>query len=284
MKTLIAIAACFVFAFPAMPQGSSAQGNAPPSANQNQQGAVPSDAELAKERQDPIADLMQVPIVSYLDFGAAAGSGFQFTLTIEPVLPVKISDAWYLITRPIFSLVNAPESTSGQSRTTGSSDLVTQFYFSPQNSTRVIWGVGPVVGIPTASDPLLGTGKWTLGPGVAILKQTEHWTFGARVNHVWSFAGDRNRSDVSLTLLEPEISYSWGNGWEVGLDAESTYDSNAARGDRWMAPIEMSIGKVMDFGRRPVSLSFGVLPYALAPVGFPSVGLSFTIAPLFPKE
>jgi len=236
------------------------------------------------ERKDPIADLMQVSIESNLDFGAAAGNGFQYTLTFEPVLPVKLSNAWYLITRPNFSVVSAPESASGQSRTTGCSDLVTQFYFSPQASTPVIWGIGPVVGVPTGSDPLLGTGKWTLGPGVAIIKQTEHWTLGAIVNHVWSFAGDRNRSDVSLTLLEPEIAYSWGNGWEVGLDVESTYDSNAARGDRWLVPVEMSIGKVVNFGRRPVSLSVGVLPYALAPAGSPSVGLSFTIAPLFPKE
>jgi len=51
---------------------------------------------------------------------------------IEPVPPIKISNAWYLITRPTFSLVSSPESTSGQSRTTGSSDLVTQLYFSPQ--------------------------------------------------------------------------------------------------------------------------------------------------------
>jgi hypothetical protein len=283
-KVLIAIAVWVVLAFPAMPQSSPSENTASPTADQNQQGVAPSDEELAKERQDPIADLMQVPIVSNLDFGAAAGNGFRYTLTIEPVLPVKITSGWYLVTKPIFSVASAPESTSGQGRTTGSSDLTTEFYFAPQKSTSFIWGFGPVVGMPTGSDPVLGTGKWTLGPGVAIIEQTKHWTFGARVNHVWSFAGDKNRSDVSLTLLEPTVSYSWGNGWEVGLDSETTYDSNAARGDRWIAPLEMSIGKVAYFGRRPVSLSFGVLPYALAPAGFSSVGLSFTIAPLFPRE
>jgi len=284
MKGLIAIEVWFVFAFPVRIQGNSGQGSAPSSANQNQQRAALSDEELARERQDPIADLLQVPIVSNLDFGAEAGNGFQYALTFQPVIPVKINSAWYLITRPIFSVVNTPESTGGQARTTGSSDLVTQFYLAPQKSTPVIWGFGPVVGIPTASDPLLGTGKWTLGPGMAIIKQMEHWTLGAIVNHVWSFAGDRNRGAVSLTLLEPTVSYSWGNGWEVGLDAESTYDSNAARADRWTVPIEISIGKVARFGKRPVGLSFGVVPYALRPAGSPTVGLSFTIAPLFPKE
>jgi hypothetical protein len=31
----------------------------------------------------------------------------------------------------------------------------------------------------------------------------------------------------------PTVSYSWCNGWEVGPDSETTYDSNAARGDGW---------------------------------------------------
>ena len=279
---LAIITAWFISGFFLLAQDCSAQSGTP-GANQNQQRTAPSDEELAKERQNPIADLIQVPIESTFDFGAPAGNGFQYTLTIQPVIPVKINNDWNLISRPIFSLVNAPESTSGKGRTTGSGDLVTQFYFSPQNPKPVIWGIGPVVGMPTGSDPLLGTGKWTMGPGVAIISQTEHWTFGVLVNHVWSFAGDRHRSDVSLTVIEPTVSYSWGKGWTVGVDDESTYDSNAAAGSRWVQPIQISLGKVTDFGRRPVSLSFGVTPYALAPTGSPTVGFSFTIAPLFPR-
>jgi hypothetical protein len=272
-----------ILAIPAMTQNNPAK-NSTNSVNRSRQKTAPSDEELAKERQNPIAELIQIPIVSNLDFGAAAGNGFQYTLTFQPVIPLKITHDWNLITRPIFSVISGPQSTAGLGRTSGSSDLITQFYFSPQNAKPVIWGFGPVVGMPTGSDPLLGTGKWTLGPGVAIIKQTEHWTFGVLLNHVWSLAGDWHRSDVSLTGIEPTVGYSWGKGWTVSLDDASTYDSTAAAGNRWVQPIELAIGKVIDLGRRPVGLSFGVVPYARAPAGYPSVGLSFTIAPLFPKE
>jgi len=277
------ITACFVFVLPAEAQNSPSQ-SSNPGANQSQPTTVPSDLELAMEQRNPIADLIEVPIVSTFDFGIPAGNGFQYTLTIQPTIPFTISRDWILITKPNFSILSSPESASGQGRTNGSSDLVTEFYFSPQKSTGVIWGFGPVIGIPTASNSLLGTGKWTLGPGLAIIKQTEHWTFGAKINHVWSFAGDKNRAEVSDTLLEPILAYSWGKGWTVGLDLASTYDSNAASHSRWAAPVEISISKVVDFGARPVSLSFGVIPYAVAPVGSPRVGFSFTVDPLFPKE
>ena len=52
------------------------------------------------------------------------------------------------------------------------------------------------------------------------------------VNHVWSFAGDRNRDNVSSTFIQPGLYYTWGDGWTLGVDVESTYDSIAvARGE-----------------------------------------------------
>jgi hypothetical protein len=118
----------FILAIPAMAQDNPAKSSTN-SVNRSRQETAPSDEELAKERQNPIADLIQIPIVSNLDFGAAAGNGFQYTLTFQPVIPVRISHDWNLITRPIFSVVSAPQSTTGLGRTAGSSDLITQFYW-----------------------------------------------------------------------------------------------------------------------------------------------------------
>jgi hypothetical protein len=261
------------------PIRNSAQGT-----SNSQQGSAPSEEELAKEVKNPFADLIQIQVGNNFGFGGDAGNGLQYEMTLQPVIPIKITDDWNLITRSSFSVISVPEPDSGMARTTGASDLFTEFYFSPDKQTPFIWGFGPVLGIPTASDASLGTGKWTLGPGFAIIKQTEHWQYGVLVNHAWSFAGDKNRGNVSSTFLQPLLYYTWGNGWTLGLDAESTYDWTALRGNRWTVPVQASISKVTNFLRQPVSLSLGIIPYAVAPAGSPSVAINFTMALLFPRK
>ena len=281
--TLAFITTWLMLVFPALAQDRNPQ-NGAQVMNTDEGPTAPTEAQLAKELQNPFAELIEVPIVHNFAFGAAAGNGFQYTLTLQPLIPMKLSRCWDLITRPIFTVVDSPESSIGMGRTVGSGDLITRFYFSPSKATSFIWGFGPVLGMPTASDALLGTGKWTLGPGLAVVKQTENWSIAVVVNHVWSFAGDTSRSKVSMTAIEPSVSYTWGHGWTVGLDDASTYDSDATSGSRWVQPVQLSIGKVTSFGSRPVSLGFGIIRYALAPSGSPSVGLSLTIDLLFPKE
>ena len=250
----------------------------------SQQTSAPSDEELAKEAKNPFADLIQVQVGNDFGFGGDTGSGLQYDMTLQPIIPIKISDGWNLITRSTFSVASLPESDSGTGRITGASDLLTEFYFSPDKQTPFIWGFGPVLGIPTASNTSLGTGKWTLGPAFAIIKQTEHWQYGVVVYHSWSIAGSKNRGNVSSTYLQPALYYTWGAGWTLGLDAESTYDSNAARGERWTVPVQASISKVTKFLGQPVSLSLGVIPYADAPAGSPSIAVNFTMALLFPRK
>ena len=97
-------------------------------------------------------------------------------------------------------------------------------------------------------------------------------------------AGDKKRENVSSTFFQPGLYYTWRNGWTLGVDAEATYDAMALRGDRWTVPVQVSISKVTNFLGRPVSFSFGVIPYAVAPAGSPSVAINFTVTPLFPRK
>ncbi|MGC1650832.1 MAG: hypothetical protein WA741_33835 [Candidatus Sulfotelmatobacter sp.] len=279
---LVAAAACLALAGPADGQNST-----PQDATQSRANVPVSPAQteehLAEEVRNPLAALTQVQLSNDFDFGAAGGNGFLYTFMLQPIVPFKISDNWNLITRSAFTATSVPDS-EGSGRTTGTGDSDIQFYFSHDRARSFIWGFGPVLGIPTASNSLLGSGKWTLGPGFAIVRQTEDWTYGILVNQFWSFAGGKNRDSVTLMLLHPVFSYTWKSGWSLGLDSESTYDAKASSSERWTVPLQISISKEANFGKRPVNLSFGVIPYAVAPSGSPSVGLNFTITRLFPKE
>lgn len=54
--------------------------------------------------------------------------------------------------------------------------------------------------LPTASDEMLGGEKWGVGPTAVALKQDGPWTYGTLVNHIESFAGEDDRTDISATF------------------------------------------------------------------------------------
>jgi hypothetical protein len=248
------------------------------------QDAVTDDksAELAKQLSNPVASLISVPLQSNFDFGAGPNDdGFQFKLNVQPVIPFSLSEDWNLISRTIVPIVYQ-ENIFGTSSQSGLSDTVQNFFFSPKAPTSGgwIWGAGPLFLLPTASDALLGTEKWGAGPTALILKQQHGWTYGALANHIWSFAGDSSRADVSATFIQPFLSYSTKTYTTFGLNTESTYDWENSQ---WTVPLNVSVSQLVKLGGKPVQFSLGGRYYAEKPSDGPDWGLRFAITFLFPK-
>jgi hypothetical protein len=239
-------------------------------------------AELAKKLSNPVASLISVPIQNNFDFGAGPdGDGFQYKLNVQPVIPFSLNEEWNIISRTILPIVyqNNLFDTSSQF---GLSDTVQTFFFSPKAPTKGgwIWGAGPVLLLPTATDDLLGTKKWGAGPTALMLKQQNGWTFGGLVNHIWSFAGDSNRADVNATFIQPFVSFTTKKFTTYGLNTESTYDwSNS----QWTVPINATVSQLVKLGGKPVQFSLGARSYVEKPSGGPEWGLRFAITLLFPK-
>jgi len=84
-------------------------------------------------------------------------------LNIQPVVPLHINADWNLISRTIMPVISQP-SPLFDSNTNGIGDITQEFFFSPTHPGPLIWGVGPVFTIPSATDPILGQGKVLLGP------------------------------------------------------------------------------------------------------------------------
>lgn len=145
----------------------------------------------------------------------------------------------------------------------------------------MIWGVGPVFLAPAATDPLLGTGKWGAGPTGVVLKQFNGWTVGALANHIWSFAGDGDRADVSSTFMQPFISYTTTDAWTFTLNTESSYNWEA---EDWSVPVNFTVSKIVKLDKVPVSLTAGARYWAESPDGGPEGwGFRTGITLLFPK-
>jgi len=239
-------------------------------------------AALAKKLSNPVASLISVPFQNNFDFNMGSeDAGWRYTLNFQPVIPITLNQNWNLISRTILPIIHQDNvvETSGQ---TGLGDIVQSFFLSPAKTEPFIWGFGPVLLIPTATDDFLGTEKFGIGPTFVILKQQKGWTYGALLNHIWSVAGDTGRPDVNSTFLQPFLSYTTRTAWTFTVNTESTYDWT---GEPWAVPIHFQVAKLVRFGKQPVSFGVALRCWATAPPGGPEgCGPRFIVTPLFPKK
>ncbi|MBY5541397.1 transporter [Rhizobium leguminosarum] len=242
-----------------------------------------SSSDLAKKLSNPIASLISVPFQMNYDHGYGPLDGDKATLNIQPVIPFSLNADWNLISRTILPVTYQNDIAGPSGSQFGLGDVVQSFFLSPAKPTDggLIWGAGPVFLIPTATDDLLGGEKWGAGPTIVALKQDGPWTYGVLANHIWSFAGNEDRNDISSTYMQPFLSYTTPTAWTFALNTESTYDWEA---HDWSVPINLTVSKLVKVNEQPISLTAGLRYWAAAPDDGPEglgvrVGLTF----LFPK-
>jgi len=183
------------------------------------------EAALAKELQNPVANLISVPLQSNWDFGIGPANAMRYTLNVQPVIPFSLNSKWNLITRTIMPIIHAESPIEGGRDKSGLGDILQSFFLSPAAPVKGwILGGGPVFLYPSATENALGGEKWGAGPTAVVLRQDSGWTYGMLANHVWSFAGTNRRQDVSATFLQPFVSYTTKTYTTLGVNTESTYD------------------------------------------------------------
>src|SRR5262249_48793145 len=143
---------------------------------------------LQKATQNPVANLISVPLQDNSNFSVGPYDRTQNVLNIQPVIPIHLSEKWMLITRIIQPVVWQPYPSQTTGGEFGFGDMNPTFFLSPAKPGKLIWGVGPAFVIPTATNQILGQGKLSIGPSFVALAQPGHWTVGALVNNVWSVA------------------------------------------------------------------------------------------------
>lgn len=239
--------------------------------------------ELAKKLANPVASLISVPFQYNHDSDIGAADGSRSVLNIQPVIPVSINADWNLISRTIVPLVDQKNVAGTSGSQSGLGDIVQSVFFSPKAPTAggLVWGVGPVFLLPTATDDRLGAKKWGLGPTAVALLQRGPWTFGGLTNHIASVAGDSDRASISSTLVQPFVSYTLPSATTFGLNTESTYNWKS---EEWSVPINASVSQVVKFGTQLVQLQAGARYWAKSPeTGPDGWGYRLSVTFLFPK-
>jgi hypothetical protein len=247
-------------------------------------------ADLAQKLSNPLAAMISFPMqLNYdQDFGEL-DTGDRFLMNVQPVIPISISEDWNIISRTIMPLVTQNDIVAGSGRQTGVGDTTQSLWFSPVEPTDkgLIWGVGSVILIPTATDPLLGSETWGLGPTVVGLRQIGPWTIGGLANHIWSVGGNNNRlddngsNDVNSTYIQPFLNYNTPSAITYAVNLESSYDWET---EQWSIPINLMVSKLKRFDNQMVSFQGGIRYWLKSTDGGPEGwGLRFAVTLLFPK-
>jgi hypothetical protein len=257
-------------------------------------GCTPSEAQIRRLLDNPVGNFVAIPLqYDYVQLGGpnVDDTKVMHRLQITPTFPLSLGSNWNLINRvvlPVLSLpineafgdciglepgtwINTCPSFPGVladpfARTSGFGDMVYVGLASPKKAIKiqstggaVIWGGGATTMFPTASDEVLGTGKFSLGPAGVIAYLGPKWSLGIFAQHWWSAGGDSKRHDISLTNIQYFIYYAppWDPKaqWRIGVSPNISIDWKA-EGDRTSFPVGLGISRMVQIGPLPVSVTF----------------------------
>ena len=249
-----------------------------------------SGGDLRSAVQNPISALVSLPFKLTVDTGADDGDAQ--ILNIQPVVPVTVGD-WNLVNRAIIPIANVDGAIPGANNpnpglgdgggASGLGDINYSIYFSPVKVNKVIWGVGPSINLPTASEDQLGSGKWSGGITGVALTVPKWGSMGILGRHLWSFAGDEDRSDVNQSLIEPFVNYNLDDGWFLITDMVITANWEASSGNQWTVPVGGGVGRVFKIGKQAINSRLEAYYNVEKPDAAPDYSISFTWQFLFPK-
>lgn len=274
-QILCSILACALLAcaIPALAQESDSSGA--------------SAAALARQAQNPVADMISVPFQLNWNFDTGPLDKGQQILNIQPVLPFTLNKDWNLVTRTIVPLISQPAFTTSQDRENGLGDINFTAFLSPKKpgASGWIWGVGPALIMNTASDDRLGQGAWSLGPSAVFLKMPGNWVVGGLVSNVWSISEDEGRPDVNQLLFQPFINYNFPKhpGRYLTFSPIITSNWEADSGNKWTVPLGLGIGQIMKLGKQHVNFQLASFYNVVRPDDASTWQIRFQAVLLFPK-
>ncbi len=262
-------------------------------------GCTPSLAQISKLLENPVANFVSIPLqYDYITFaGPRIGTKGVHRLQMTPTFPTKLGSNWSLINRVVVPFLSVPINKgfgdcAGMAandifscpsfpvalqdpfaRTGGFGDMVYVGAVAPKKSIKiqstggvVIWGVGATAMFPTASEAVLGTGKYSLGPTGVVGYLGHTWTAAVFPQQWWSIAGDSKRSNVNLTNIQYFIFYAPPGlnpeaAWRIGMSPNISINWKA-EGDKLTFPIGLGLSRMVNFGPLPVNVD-GEVEYAV---------------------
>lgn len=240
-----------------------------------QAACAESERDLAMATQNPLgrnpkAKYFTLPIIGYVYEGYGTGKNTQDVIEAKPVLPFAFTQNYDFILRPIVPVYHQPSTVAGTAYINGWGDINPTAFIAPALTSRLLWGIGPSIFVPTASNKALGSGKWSIGPQLCLITITDKWQIGFLTSNVWSVAGDASREAVNKFSFQYLVSYNFSNGWYFTTDPTITANWKAASHKQWLVPFGGGVGRAFHYGKQAINFSVEgyynpIRPEALGP-------------------
>lgn len=241
--------------------------------------------DAAKAAQNPLANVISMPLQNNNDFGIGNYDKSAHVLNIQPILPVKLGKSeWLLINRFIIPFPKSfPNLSSENAKSqTGIGDITYTAWFSPPAKGNLIWGVGPITIWPTASDEILGQGKFSIGPSLVLVYPAEKFMAAAIVSNWVSVGGDSARSDVNTFYFQYIFTYFLQKKWYLSTAPINLANWEAEKDQKWTVPLGGGFGKMFNLGKLPMDFQTQAFYNVVKPDASPDWQLRFQLKLIFP--
>jgi hypothetical protein len=259
-------------------------------------------AGLSKEIANPLSNLWLLQVQqnnTLMDLPLGKGTYVQNNLQFQPLVPIRVSEHFNLISRPVMQLFSsqpfpvvdrgAGTANAGVKRTTGFGDTILATAISPDSSLVGNWliAAGATFVFPTATEHVLGQQTWQAGPAVALGYKGSKWLAFAFPQHWWKVGGSGQKTNQ--TLVQYNFSWNFDSGWSVGSSPNLTVNWEAPRGQRLSFPVGLQVGKLLHAGPMPVKVDLQAMYYPVRPtqnygavVPSPKWGFQLQLTPVIP--
>ncbi|MBD3243100.1 MAG: hypothetical protein GF331_21090 [Chitinivibrionales bacterium] len=240
----------------------------------------------AQQTQNPIANLVRIRIANATSFGIGPNGRNANSLAGQVRLPFDVGRRLTLIVRSRLALAYQPNPATTTTGDFGLGDLRATVFFAWPVTREVIWGFGPRVVVPTATDATLGRDKWVLGVTLAAAYTlAPNWGYAVEVNNSWSIAGDKDRPDINAFFVRPVVSYLVPPERRLYLFTAPLIEADwiADSENRWIVPIGAGAGLVSPVGDMLLDLSAQAYWIAERPDGGADWVLQLLAQVLFPR-
>jgi hypothetical protein len=204
------------------------------------------DAENAAQANNPLANLTAFNVQSYYigEVSETEQAANQFWLRYAK--PFSIGDSLWLM-RASLPYNSFPTPGTGDT-SSGLGDFnAFAAYIIDTGNPSLSFGIGPQLTVPTATDDVLGSEKWSAGlANILFDARSKKFQYGYLLTWQHSFAGEGGREDVNIGALQPFAFYQLGGG--TYLRAAPIWNYNFET-DGYGVPIGVGIGKVIKQGK-----------------------------------
>jgi hypothetical protein len=241
-------------------------------------------AALQAAAANPLAALISVPFQFNANYNIGPYHQFGYSLTVQPVVPVAVSDKTTMIFRTIIPITYVPEYNKSPlvGNVLGLGQINPQLYFVPTKGGSFTIGPGVTFLLPTSTNPLVGTNKWGAGPDVAVVVTAKTTLMGFIANNIWSFAGSPAGVNINSFFIQPFYVKNFAHGVGLTIQSQTTANWTAAGDQKWTIPVFVGISQLQKSGRQPLSISGGLGYNAVRPFGTATWFGRFQVSLLYP--